>query len=323
MLPATAGLSGREKVREPGELPRKYGALLFFVFLFGFNSFITPNFFKLNTLWNILIQASPSLLVAVGMTIVIAAGGIDISVGSVMAVASMAAAKLLNLGVGPAIAIGLLAAAALGTANGIMVAGFKMQPIIVTLGMLIVARGIAQLLNNAYLLSFDVPAFEYLGVHRFFGELPIQVVIMVAAVGGVYFLMKKMAFGYYVQAVGENALASRLAGVNCTLVTMLSYTFCSLLAGLAAMIETARMAASDANTLGLLIELDAVAAIAVGGTSLRGGNANVLGTVVGILIMQLISVSVNMNNIPYSWSLVLKSIVLMIAILLQREKEGT
>lgn len=304
------------------EMAKKYGALAVLILLVIGNSIFTPNFAKVDTMWNILIQVSTVMLVSLGLTIVISSGGIDISVGSMMAIAAIVVAKSLDLGVLPAILIALLVVASFGILIGFLIAHFKIQPIIVTLTFMIAGRGIAQVINNAQLLNFMEPKFSYLGLHRFWGVLPIQVVILVIAVGIVYFVMKRMTFGQYVQAMGDNHKASRLAGINTFLTTLFIYALSASFAGLAGLLETARLSAADANAIGRLIELDAIAAVAVGGTSMNGGKANVIGTVIGALIMQIITVSVNMNNIPFSYSLVLKAIIIIVAVYIQKERNA-
>jgi galactofuranose transport system permease protein len=302
------------------EFIRKYGAWIVLILLIVINSVFTPNFLKINTIWNILIQVSTVMLVALGMTVVISSGGIDISVGAVMAVSSISCAKLLGLGVFPAIVIGLLVATCFGVFSGFMVAHFKIQPIIITLTLMISGRGIAQGINDAMLLNFTEPKFSYFGLHRFFGVVPIQVVIMAVAIIVIYFVIQKMTFGRYVEAMGDNYNAARLSGINTFMTTVIIYGISALMAGTAGLLETARLSAADANAIGRLIELDAIAAVAVGGTPMSGGKANVIGTVVGALIMQILTVSVNMNNIPYSYSLVLKSIIIITAVYVQRER---
>jgi ribose/xylose/arabinose/galactoside ABC-type transport system permease subunit len=170
------------------------------------------------------------------------------------------------------------------------------------------------------LLNFNEPKFSYFGVHRFWGVIPIQVVIIIIATILIYFIMRKMTFGRYVQAMGDNYKAARLSGINTFLTTIVIYAVCAVMAGMAGLIETARLSAADANAIGRLIELDAIAAVAVGGTSLNGGKANVAGTVIGALMMQVITVSVNMNNIPFSYSLVVKAIIIILAIYVQSER---
>jgi len=302
------------------ELIRKYGALAVLILLIVVNSVFTPNFANINTAWNILIQVSTVMLVALGMTVVISSGGIDISVGAIMAVASITAAKLLGLGVLPAMLIGLLVAACFGAFAGFMVAHFKIQPIIITLTLMISVRGVAQVMNNSQLLNFTEPKFSYFGLHRFFGIIPIQVVIMAVAIGIIYFVVKRMTFGRYVEAMGDNYHASRLSGINTFMTTIAIYALSAVMAGGAGLLETARLSAADANAIGRLVELDAIAAVAVGGTPLNGGKANVIGTVIGALIMQILTVAVNMNNIPYSYALVLKSIIIIVAVYIQRDR---
>ncbi|MCX7710137.1 MAG: ABC transporter permease [Clostridia bacterium] len=302
------------------EFAKKYGALIVLIILVAVNVMFTPNFAKVNTMWNVLIQVSTVMLVALGMTIVISSGGIDISVGSIMAISSIVTAKLLPIGVLPAILIGLLIAAGFGLFSGFMISHFRIQPIIITLTLMISVRGIAQVVNNANLLNFTEPKFSFIGTHRIFGVIPVQVVIMIVAIAVVYFVMQRMTFGRYVQAMGDNHKASRLAGVNTFMTILAVYALSACMAGLAGLIETARLSAADANSIGKLMELDAIASVAVGGTAMSGGRANVIGTVIGALIMQVITVSVNMNNIPFSYSLVLKSIIIILAVYVQRER---
>jgi galactofuranose transport system permease protein len=302
------------------ELARKYGALAVLIISILVNSILTPNFANINTVWNILIQVSTVMLVALGMTVVISSGGIDISVGAIMALASITGAKLLGLGVFPAILIALLFAACFGAFSGFMVAHFRIQPIIITLTLMISVRGVAQVMNNSQLLNFTEPKFSYFGLHRFFGVIPIQVVIMAIAIGIIYFVIKKMTFGRYVEAMGDNYHASRLSGINTFMTTIAIYALSAAMAGGAGLLETARLSAADANAIGRLVELDAIAAVAVGGTPLNGGRANIMGTVVGALIMQILTVSVNMNNIPYSYALVIKSIIIIVAVYVQRDR---
>jgi galactofuranose transport system permease protein len=302
------------------ELTRKYGALAVLIISILVNSILTPNFANINTVWNILIQVSTVMLVALGMTVVISSGGIDISVGAIMALASITGAKLLGLGVFPAILIALLFAACFGAFSGFMVAHFRIQPIIITLTLMISVRGVAQVMNNSQLLNFTEPKFSYFGLHRFFGVIPIQVVIMAIAIGIIYFVIKKMTFGRYVEAMGDNYHASRLSGINTFMTTIAIYALSAAMAGGAGLLETARLSAADANAIGRLVELDAIAAVAVGGTPLNGGRANVMGTVIGALIMQILTVSVNMNNIPYSYALVIKSIIIIVAVYVQRDR---
>jgi ribose/xylose/arabinose/galactoside ABC-type transport system permease subunit len=297
-----------------------YGALAALVLLVVVNSIFTPNFFDFNNFRNILLQVSPTVLVAVGMTLVIATGGIDLSVGSLMAIASAVAATSLDYGAGVAVALALAAAALAGAFNGALITGFRIQPIIVTLALLISGRGVAQVLSNGgQLIPFSNASFEYLGNGKLVG-VPVQVIVMALVVGLAVFLMRATPFGRYVVAVGGNEAASRLAGIRVHRTKIIVYTLSGLLAGLAGLIETARLGASDAQKVGLNIELDAIAATVVGGTPLTGGRATVLGTLVGALIMQVITTGFVMNGISYAWSLVIKAAIIVVAVYIQRPK---
>lgn len=297
-----------------------YGALAALILLVVGNAIFTPNFATVSNFWNILLQVSTTVLVAVGMTLVIATGGIDLSVGSVMAIASALAAILLGGGVAVAVFAALALALGVGALNGALIAGFRIQPIIVTLGLLISGRGIAQVMSQGgQLIPISNPTFEYLG-KGYVGPVPVQVVIMIAVVVAAIFVMRATSFGRYVVAVGGNEAAARLAGVKVNRTKVAVYAISGLLAGLAGLIETARLGASDAAKVGLNIELDAIAAVVVGGTPLTGGRVTVAGTLVGALIMQVITTSFNMRLIPFSWSLVLKAAIILIAVYIQRPK---
>jgi ribose/xylose/arabinose/galactoside ABC-type transport system permease subunit len=319
MSNAAAGGRVAGRVRVADYAPT-YGALAALVLLVIINSVFTPNFFDVNNFRNILLQVSPTVLVAVGMTVVISTGGIDLSVGSVMAIASAIAATSLDYGAGVAVLLALAAAAATGALNGALISGFRIQPIIVTLALLISGRGVAQVLSNGgQLIPFSNASFEYLGKGVVAG-VPVQVIVMALVVGVSIFVMRATPFGRYVVAVGGNESAARLAGVKIHRTKIIVYALSGLLAGLAGLIETARLGASDAQKVGLNIELDAIAATVVGGTPLTGGRATVVGTLIGALIMQIITTGFVMNGISYSWSLVIKAAIIIVAVYIQRPK---
>ena len=297
-----------------------YGALTALILLIVFNLLFTPNFATANNFWNILLQVSTTVLVAVGMTMVIATGGIDLSVGSVMAIASALAATMLNRGVLVAVLAALMVTLGVGALNGWLIARFSIQPIIATLALLITGRGVAQVMSQGgQLIPFSNPTFEYLG-KGYVGPVPVPVLVMLLGLSVAIFVMRATSFGRYVVATGGNEAAARLAGVKTARTKIAVYAVSGVLAGLAGLIETARLGASDAAKVGLNIELDAIAAVVVGGTPLTGGRASVIGTLIGALIMQVITTSFIMRLIPFSWSLVLKAAIILIAVYLQRPK---
>ncbi len=312
----TARSSGWSKITDYAPT---YGAFVALVLLLVFDSLFIPNFFHPSNFRNILLQVSPTVLVAVGMTFVIATRGIDLSVGAVMAIASAVAATSLDHGVVPAILLALAVATCAGAFNGALVSGFRIQPIIVTLALLIAGRGVAQVINGGQLIPFSNPPFEYLG-RGYVGPIPVQVLIMFFVVAVAIFVMRATMFGRYVVATGGNEAAARLAGVKVHRTKIAVYALSGLLAGVAGLIETARQGASDAPNIGPNIELDAIAATVVGGTPLTGGRATVVGTLIGALIMQIITMSFNMNGIRYSWALVIKAAIIIVAVYIQRPK---
>lgn len=296
----------------------KQGALVALAMLVILNALFTPNFATASNLWNILLQVSTVLLVAVGMTIVLATGGVDLSVGSTMAVTAAIAAVTLDRGLAVALPAALAGAAAVGMLNGTLIARYRVQPIVITLATLIAGRGLAQVISrNGELITIRDAGFATLG-RGAIGPVPVQVLIALAAVGLGIFLLQATPFGRYVLAAGGNAPAARLAGVPVRRTLILVYVTSAVLAGIAGLIEASRLGASDAAKIGLNMELDAIAAAVVGGTALAGGRATIAGTVVGALIMQVIATSFNMLLVPYSWSLALKAAIILFAVWLQR-----
>ncbi len=300
-----------------------YGAFFVLALVLILNAAITPNFIRMGTVWNMLLQSFPIIIMSLGMAMVIATGGIDISVGSVMAIASIVFAKLtLESGWGiPAASAGaLVAATAVGLANGLLVSRFGFQPIVVTLVTMMMGRGAAAVINNGKIVTFYDSNLVDFGLYRVFGAVPIHIVIIAAAVLVVYLLVKETVFGVYLQAVGDNLSAARLIGVNTFRIVIAVYAMNAFLAGFAAIFETARLASADAINLGKLVEMDCIAAVAVGGTPMRGGQVRIIATLAGALTMQAITTMVNMNNIPYAYSLVIKSVIIVAALAAQKEK---
>lgn len=293
------------------------GAVIALLVLVLANAIFTPNFATAGNFWNVLFQLSVTLLVAVGMTLVIATGGIDLSVGSVMAISAAVAAVTVDQGLMIAIPLALLAGAAVGLLNGAFVSTFKVQAIVVTLATLLAGRGLAQVINrDGALITINDAGFLVLG-RGHLGPVPVQVLIAAAVVALGVFVLRSTPFGRYVLAAGGNPAAARLAGVpvNRTVITV--YVMSGVLAALAGLVEASRLGASAAARIGQGAELDAIAAVVVGGTLLSGGRATMMGTVVGALIMQVIATSFNMLLIPYAWALAFKALIILFAVYLQ------
>lgn len=298
----------------PGVFAR-YGAYITFGILLLINVIITPNFVSINVVWNIVRQSATVLLIAEGMTIVISGGGINLSVGSTMALTCCITAAILSgsdTSVTLAVVLSIVASCAIGLIQGVIISVFDIQPMIVTIAFSYIIRGAAMLFKNGGLLSVSNYEFLDFGYYRVFRTIPVQAFIILLTLLIVFIIMRKMKFGRYVEAIGDNRSAARYAGLNTRGVIMLSYVVCSLLAGLAGVLEAARAGGSDAMTVGNTIEMDCVASAVIGGTLLTGGKANILGTMIGVFIMQTITIMINMNNITYEYSLLIKAAILLL-----------
>lgn len=319
---STAASHGWLKSAAVRDFLGSHGSMAFFVALIALNAFITPNFLSMGTMQNTLVQVFPIMLVALGMTLVISSGGIDISVGSVMAISAAVSARLYtsHLGLAPSIGCGIVAAALCGLFNGVLISRFKMQPIIVTLVVMIAGRGLAMKIQGRLSVSLESTPFGEFGLYKIADKVPVQIAIMLAAVAIVLFLVKKTVAAKHVEAIGDNPRAARLVGINVLTVTSGVYIACAVLCAIAGNMEAARLADVNVAKLGLYIELDAIAAVAIGGTPFSGGKARIMGTVVGAVIVALVPVIVNMNNIPSHYSLVFKALIVVVAMWPQRKR---
>ncbi|MFB9993164.1 ABC transporter permease [Deinococcus oregonensis] len=303
------------------------GPLLALLALLLFNIFFTPNFLTAQTLNVNLTQVATIVIVGVGMTLVIATAGIDLSVGALMAIAGALAPMLFlhpplgspGLGVALAFVLPVLAAGAFGLFNGLLVTRFQIQPFIATLVLFIAGRGIAQVLTNGQLQTFSNKAFQVIGLGRPFG-IPVQVILMLVVVALFAWVMARTVFGRQILAVGGNERAARLSGVPVNRVKLAVYGISGLLSGIAGLIVISINSSSDANQVGLNMELDAIAAVAVGGTALTGGRATIVGTLLGALIIQLIRYSLLARGVPDAAALVVKAGIILLAVYVQRQR---
>ncbi len=305
---------------------QKYSAIAMLLFFIIFNSIFTRNFFAAGTVNNIITQICPTILCGMGMTLVISTGGIDISVGSVMALAGVITAQYMSgMGIVPALIAALAVCAAVGCINGFCVGKLKLQAMVITLGMQLAIRGAAQVLCGGRDIYFnklgDVgQELALWGSYKIGGIIPIQIVPIVISVVVVYILAEKTVLGRQIQAVGDSIKSSSLAGINAAKTLMIVYGLSSVLAAFAGVFQAARVTVAAGSSLGQLAELDAIAAVVIGGTPMSGGKAHVLGTIIGALIMQMITLTCVMNNIPDEYAQVLKAIIIVFAVFIQREQ---
>jgi ribose/xylose/arabinose/galactoside ABC-type transport system permease subunit len=309
---------------------RTHGGLIALALLLLFNALVTPNFLQLQTLFVNISQVSTIAIVAIGMTLVIATGGVDLSVGAVMALAGALAPLIFGselgqayptLGLVAAIVLPLVVAAACGLFNGSLVSFLGVQPIIATLILFISGRGIALVLTNGNLQTFSNTAFSYLGTGRILG-LPFQgwLALLVALV--LWWTIARTAFGRYLLAIGGNERAARLAGAPVRRIKIGAYVICSVLAGLAGLIVVAINSASDAARNGSLMELDAIAAAVVGGALLQGGRAPIFGVLLGAVIIQIVRYTLLANGIEDEVALIVKAAIIVLAVWLQQGRRA-
>ena len=296
---------------------RDRGVYVAFLLLLVFNLIFTENFASFGTFSNLLVQVSPVLLVSLGLALVIGTEGIDLSVGAIMALASAALPLYLGYGWPVAIGLSLFVGIAAGLLNGSLVAFAGVQPIVATLALLVAGRGLAQIFTSGQLLIITDPVVLALGQARPFG-IPAPVIVAAVAVAGVAFLIRRTTFGRYVVAIGGNRSASYLSGHPVSRTLLAVYAISGLLAAVAGIVAAARLGASDPSNVGVLIELSAITAVVVGGTPLTGGRVRLAGTVMGALLMQLISTTFISNNLPFTYAQVLTAGIILIAVYVQK-----
>ncbi|MFC3116145.1 ABC transporter permease [Cellvibrio fontiphilus] len=291
------------------------------------NAIIAPEFFSIEfkdgrfygSLIDVLNRAAPVALLAIGMSLVIATAGVDLSVGSIMAIAGAVSAYYITQGVDNLaliIGAGLIAGLMAGIVNGFLVGYMSIQPIVATLILMVAGRGIAQLINEGQIVTFDHSGFAFLGTGSFLG-LPFPVVLVIITFALVQLLTRRTALGLYIEAVGANPSASHYMGLNAKAIKLSVYVVAGLCAALAGMIAAADIRGSDANNAGLWLELDAILAVVIGGASLMGGRFSIFLAVIGALIIQTLTVTIILSGIEPKFNLLIKASAIILVLLLQ------
>lgn len=300
------------------------------------NVITTPGFFKISVnngvlygyIIDVINRASELVVLAVGMTLVTASsGGQDISVGAVMAVAAAICCQILSGGAAStntlegsfvvAVIVALLGAALCGAFNGFLVAKLNIQPMVATLILFTAGRGIAQLITKGQITYVRVDSYKVLG--GYIGKCPIPTPIFAAVIVIiiVHIIMKKTALGLYIESVGINSSASRLVGLNSTMIKFLTYVICGVLAGIAGLVASSRIYSADANNIGLNLEMDAILAVALGGNVLGGGKFSLMGSVIGAYTIQALTTTLYAMNVSADQLPVYKAIVVVVIVTLQ------
>ena len=308
---------------------REVWALLALALLLFFNGVFTPGFFRVEvrgghlygTPLDILNHGAQTMLLALGMSLVIATGGVDLSVGAVMAVAGALSARLSAASQPAAVCIpaALVVSTLAGAWNGWLVAVFRLQPIITTLILMVAGRGIAQLITGGQIINFDDPTLVFVG-NGFVGGVPFACVLVGLVLAAAHFGTRRTALGLFIEAVGDNDEASRLAGIDARRIKFLVYTFAGFCAGLAGLVAAADIKSADANHAGLYLELDAILAVVIGGGVLTGGRFSLVGSLVGALLIQTLTTTMYARNVSAEVAPVPKALVIILACLLQSEK---
>ena len=299
---------------------REAGALLGLIIMCVAISFISDFFFTFSNLINIARQVSLNAIIAVGMTLVILTGGIDLSVGSIVALSGTVAASLMVNGHNPWIGIlaGLVIGIVIGLINGLTITRFKVPPIITTLAMMTAARGIALVYTNGYPISNLPDSFVFLG-RGYLGPIPVPAIIMIVVYILGYILLTQMKVGRYIYGLGGNEEAVHLSGINVNRTKILVYVLCGLASAISGLILASRLN-SGQPLAGTGFEMDAIAAVVLGGASISGGEGTIVGTLIGALIINVLNNGLNLMNVnPYS-QMIVKGLVLAAAVAIRTRK---
>ncbi|HEY8457736.1 MAG TPA: ABC transporter permease [Actinopolymorphaceae bacterium] len=297
---------------------QEYGVYVAVGALLVFNVMFTPHFLSAANFRTQLVQVSPIVIVSLAMALVIGTQGIDLSVGSVMALAAAVVVLYLGYGAVPAIVAALVAGALVGATGGALVAYLDIQPIVATLALLVGIRGLANVLVPQ-LREFRNPDLIALGSDTFLG-VPFVVLVAAALTVVVALVVRRTTFGRQIVAIGGNRAASELSGLPVRPILLAVYVISGVLAAGAGVLATARLQASDPTSLGLFMELSAITAVVVGGTPLSGGRIRVLGTVMGALLMQLLSATLIKHDLPQSWTQMVQAGIILVAVYATRER---
>ncbi|MFE5138447.1 ABC transporter permease [Streptomyces fagopyri] len=299
-------------------LLQEYGVYLGVAVLFLVNTVFTPHFMSTENFRTQAVQVAPVLIVALGMALAIGSEGVDLAVGSVMALSTSLLSLYLGYGPWIAILIALVGGAVIGVANGSLIAFVGVQPIVATLALMVAGRGLALVLLPQ-LKDVHDPAMASLGSGDVLG-VPYLVLIAAALALLVAFVVRRTTFGRQLLAIGDSRPAARLAGLPVRRVLILVYVCSGVLAAIAGVLATARLTASDPTSLGNLMELSAITAVVVGGTPLSGGRVRIGGTVAGAVLIQLLTTTLIKHDLPPSWTQIAQAAVIVLAVYAARER---
>lgn len=313
--------------RDSGEFFRKYAILFILLGFIVLLSFATRgNFLQPQNLLNVIVQVAPIGIIALGMMFAIITKGIDLSVGATVALAAVVAASMAQMGsdrfpvwwVGIPVIAALIVGACVGGVVGTLVAKFHIAPFIATLGMMTAARGLALIYTDGRPISGLAPGYNFLGQGSILG-IPVPIFLFAGVALLTWVILQRTRFGRHVYAIGGNEQAARVSGINVSRVQLGIYTYIGVLAALAGVILSARIGSGNPQ-LGMTIELDAITATVIGGTSFNGGVGTVWGTIVGALIISVINNGLDLLSVSPFWQMVVKGVIIVVAIIIDERK---
>ena len=318
-----------EKLEDYKSYLKRFQSLIALLLMVIAMTFLSDKFLTVTNMWNVTRQISVNVCLSVGMTLVILTGGIDLSVGSILALTGAVAAGLFKNGIelpmfnllvgytflGAALGA-IFIGSTLGFFNGYAITRFKVPPFVATLAMLTIARGLTMLWTKGFPVTGLGKSFGFLGTGWFLG-IPVPVWICAIIVAVAILVTKKTRFGRYIYAVGGNEQASRLSGLNVNKIKLSVYTIAGALAAVGGLIVTSRLDSAQPNA-GMGYELDSIAAVVIGGTSLSGGKGSVLGTVLGALIIGILNNGLVLLNVSPFWQQVIKGSVILLAVVIDK-----
>lgn len=308
---------------------KKFQSLIALVLLCVILSFLSDKFMTVDNTWNVMRQISVNICISVGMTLVILTSGIDLSVGSILAFSAAVTAGLLKFGIElpafdlfigftllGAVFSGMAVGGGFGYFNGLMITRFKVPPFVATLAMLTIARGATMLWTGGYPITGLGENFGFLGAGWFLG-IPMPVWISAIVVALAVLLTNKTKLGRYIYAIGGNENAARLSGINISKVKIIVYSMAGVLAAVGGLIITSRLDSAQPNA-GFTYELDAIAAVVIGGTSLSGGKGKIMGTVLGAIIIGVLNNGLVLLDVSPFWQQVVKGAVILLAVIIDK-----
>jgi ribose transport system permease protein len=297
---------------------QRYGLVVSFLILCLVLSLLSDRFLTVGNLTNVLRQSTINLIIAIGMTYVILTAGIDLSVGAVLALATVVTADLLQRGVPilPTVVLGLLLGGVLGMANGLLISRVKVPAFVATLGMMTVARGLALTYTQGRPITGLPDAFRYIGT-GYLGPVPMPIIVAGITFLAGYILLTRTRMGMYIYALGNNPIAAHYTGIATSNYITFVYVLAGSLAALAGMILVARLDSAQ-PTAGISYEFDAIAAVVVGGTSFAGGEGSLMGTLLGVLVISVLNNGLNLLNVSSFYQPVVTGVVIALALLLYK-----